>query len=182
MALFIFNFIICYLINIIAILNPKKIIKKQKNNIQHTKETIFFIDDFRSTLASGVNIISAIALLASEQAEEIKTVIQLGLMRQKSGLPFIKAFYFPISSREEHPIYSVIREVCICYESGCLLDENLGFLRDKMELSIHNLVEQKAMEIPIKMIFPIVFFILPTLFILLSASAIRDFFSAMENF
>ncbi|SES16722.1 tight adherence protein C [Gracilibacillus ureilyticus] len=165
----------------IAAILPKRLLraKAEKRSKEAVKEMPDLLDLLTISLEAGLGFDAALHQVVSKKdgilAEEFKTVLEemrLGKTRKEALIG--------LSDR-------VVSEDVRAFVSSIIQAEKLGVgmvsvLRvqtEDLRVTRKQKAEEKAMKAPIKMMFPLVLFIFPTLFIILLGPAILQL---MENF
>jgi len=83
-------------------------------------------------------------------------------------------------NKDNNPFYNeIIEGILLSLKLGTPLKENLLQMSLSMRIRSKLSLEETMSKAPVKMIFPLVFFIFPVIFILLGSGFIQDFISTM---
>lgn len=155
---------------------------KQKANIQQLQEGADFVDFILLNLEAGANIeqsfFSALNNLEKsplkQNAQKIWTLCQI-------GLSFGEAInHMMTSEMSDLVLREILEKLSLSLKLGSPLIQILNHLSFHFRLLATSRLEELASEAPVKMIFPLVVFIFPVIFLLLGAGAIENLMSSFN--
>ncbi|WP_286190642.1 type II secretion system F family protein [Fluviispira vulneris] len=97
------------------------------------------------------------------------------------GSSFLEALQSVPESESNSDLQEVIENITLSLLLGASLTENLNQLSSHLKAKANTELEKLASEASVKMIFPLVFFIFPVIFILLGSASIEDFIISFNN-
>lgn len=150
--------------------------KINKNHIKNYHDAVEFVDYMVLSLDSGHNIQQAFLLSTLHLSEgsfqkdcfEVIKLYELGC-----------SFGHALTASTELPLSPISRDIfenlMIGMRYGASVATTLSHLRAQVKLNLMSKMEELAHEAPIKMIFPLVIFIFPVLFILFGTKTFFNF-------
>lgn len=155
--------------------------KVKKRQAQALKEMTDFLDLLTISLEAGLGFDAALSKVISkkpgELSDEFKSVVEevrLGRTRKEALTTMVERL--PIEELKSL-VFSIIQAEKLGIGMVTVLRVQTGEIRELRKQH----AEEKAMKAPIKILFPMVFFIFPTLFIILLSPAIMQFMEAMSE-
>jgi len=155
-----------------------KSVKKQIQSFYHIAE---LIDYMILGLESGCSIGQAFFLAANNLPDcQTKSHCQEIFVLCQLGYSFRQAIE-KVLARKTDPIFNELLEnLAVAIQFGAPLKKTLHGLSLYFRSSAFSHFEKTAAEAPIKMIFPLVIFIFPVIFILLGAGALRNLIESLH--
>ncbi|GAB3057334.1 type II secretion system F family protein [Salinicoccus sesuvii] len=155
--------------------------KVKKRQAQALKEMPDFLDLLTISLEAGLGFDAALSKVISkkpgELSDEFKSVVEevrLGRTRKEALTAMVERL--PIEELKSL-VFSIIQAEKLGIGMVTVLRVQTGEIRELRKQR----AEEKAMKAPIKILFPMVFFIFPTLFIILLSPAIMQFMATMKE-
>jgi len=153
---------------------------KKKYSLKNYQNAIEFIEYLSLSLESGHNIQDAFLLSTTyieegffyAQCIEVIKSYQLGISFSQSLLKASKSAKCNIASEVFENIYTSLK-------MGTQLTTMIKEMSAQLRLKSIASLEEMAHEAPIKMIFPLVIFIFPVLFILLGTKTLMNFIQSL---
>jgi tight adherence protein C len=141
-----------------------------------------FIDSLLLYLESGCNTYDAFdQAVRGCMNSQIKKHGIRALLNYSLGNSLIEALKHSADPKN-YPIYSeIVDNIALSIQLGTPLKTNLCALCFQFRTRANLELEEIAAKAPIKMIFPLVFFIFPVIFILLGSGFIQDLFKIFEK-
>lgn len=155
--------------------------KKKHYEVRSLFDVADFVDFMIISLTSGQTIPGSFtearqALTHSEVLPYANRVIELYGM----GSSFFDAV-LDARAQCDHPYFlQVLDALEVSLKMGTNLSDSLDALGENLRRSGAGLVEEKAAKAPVKMLFPMVCFIFPAIFILLGAGVVRDLMQSLN--
>ncbi len=98
-----------------------------------------------------------------------------------SGMSFREAAFQCSQDQCSHvPFKEILEKLTLSLRLGTPILQNMTFMASHFRQQALTRLEELAQTVPVKMIFPLVFFLFPVIFILLGAGAINDFFQSFS--
>lgn len=159
----------------------KKKKKYQPDKLQGLKDGIQFINHISILLSAAQHQQRAFALATQslnpgqfkEDCLRIVTLYSLG--RSFSG-----ALEDGMRSSSEPAAARIFETIRISTKYGSRLVDDLELISNHFQAEVNSIIEEVVAKAPIKMIFPLVIFIFPVLFILLAGSSFQEFISILN--
>ncbi|CAM4313949.1 type II secretion system F family protein [Lacicoccus alkaliphilus] len=156
-------------------------IKTKKRQSQALKEIPDFLDLLTISLEAGLGFDAALSKVVAKKpgvlSDEFKFVLEevrLGRTR-KEGLTAM------ISRLPIEELKSLVFSIIQAEKLGIGMVTVLRVQTEEIRELRKQRAEEKAMKAPVKMLFPMVLFIFPALFVVLLSPAIMQFLDAMQN-
>lgn len=150
--------------------------KTNKNNIKNYHDAVEFVDYMILSLDSGHNIqqaffLSTLHLSQGTFQHDCFEVLKLYELGHSFGHALAASIELPLSpiSRD------IFENLMIGMRYGVSVATTLSRLSAQVKLNLMSKLEELAHEAPIKMIFPLVIFIFPVLFILFGTKTFVNF-------
>lgn len=145
-------------------------------DIYRSQQLIEFIDYMIMGLEIGNNLnisfqYAAENISCRHMREEAHSVLSYNHL----GMSFSDALVFASTQRNMSvPFQELVDAISLSTRYGSPLLEGLIQLNSQLRSRVILRLEELASEAPVKMIFPLVFFVFPVIFILLGAGALRN--------
>lgn len=158
------------------LLKIKKNFSSQKISIQELQKCADFIDFILLNLEAGANIEQSFfhavhnmeTGLLKQNSQKILTLCQI-------GFSFGEAInHFLLEKKTNSVLTELLENLSLSLKLGSPLIQVLNHLGIHFRLIAATRLEELANEAPVKMIFPLVIFIFPVIFILLASGAIEN--------
>ena len=153
----------------------------QTNQIINQHAAADFLDIILLNLESGKNIYQSFEKAALFTLNEnIKKCADEVLTRYSVGSTF-SASLQNSTYKSNNPFYNeMIENMLLSIQLGTSLEKNLFELSKNMRSQANLKLEEVATQAPVKMVFPLVFFIFPVIFILLGSGSIQDLIRSLR--
>ncbi|MBX9839111.1 MAG: type II secretion system F family protein [Silvanigrellaceae bacterium] len=153
-----------------------------KNNFILTQhETADFLDIILLNLDAGKNIYQSFENAMTFTINlNIKKAANEALTRYSIGCPFITALQKSTGKKKNQYYDEIIENMIISLKLGTSLQKNLTELSKNMRTQANLKLDEITAQAPVKMVFPLVFFIFPVIFILLSSGSIQDLIRSLR--
>ncbi len=140
-----------------------------------------FIDIIVLHVEAGNNIYHSFELAAHCSLEDnIKKYTNETLSKYSMGCSFIESLKYSIGHKNNQIYDEIIESIIISIQLGTSLKANLSQLSMNMRIRANLKLEEVVSQAPVKMIFPLVFFIFPVIFILLGSGSIQDLIRSLR--
>lgn len=154
---------------------------QNRKQIKSFKEGSEFIDYMILNLESGANIQTAFFQAAQnlppcqikQECYELMTSCQL-------GMSFRQTLEACLVEKRDPVFKEIIENIHISLQFGSPIMQILTYLSMHLRLAALTRLEELAARASIKMIFPLVIFIFPVIFILLGAGALKDLIESLH--
>jgi len=158
---------------------PLPFLKNEFILTQH--ETADFLDIILLNLDAGKNIYQSFENATKFTINPIiKKSAKEALTRYSVGCSFITALQ-KSTGKKNNPFYDeIIENIIISLKLGTSLQKNLTELSKNMRTQANLKLDEMTAQAPVKMVFPLVFFIFPVIFILLSSGSIQDLIRSLR--
>ncbi|APJ04080.1 type II secretion system F family protein [Silvanigrella aquatica] len=179
---FILNFIILNYFKIdLKLINLKPLQSRKNQYVSMLFATADFIDTILLHLEAGSNIFHSFKNATENSLnEDLKRNAKETLILYSMGCSFSDSLKNSINEKSD-PFYNEMVEcIHLSLLLGTTLKENLVQLSASLRIRAQLSIEESMSQAPVKMIFPLVFFIFPVIFILLVSGFIQDFISTMR--
>jgi tight adherence protein C len=127
------------------------------------------------TVEAGLGLNSAMKLAASRVSGPLGDELRLTLQEQRMGLSTAEALSNLLARCETPTMRSFVRSVLQGERLGVSIGTIMRNLGHDMRVRRRQAAEERAQKAPIKLLFPLVFFIFPPMFIVLLFPAIYSF-------
>ena len=155
--------------------------KFKKNDVYALNVTADFIDIILLYLEAGSNIYHSFGHAAHCYLDEnIKKHTNETLLKYSMGCSFIESLKHSIGQNNNQIYDEMIENIILSLQLGTSLKANLSELSMNMRIRANLRLEEVASQAPVKMIFPLVFFIFPVIFILLGSGSIQDLIRSLR--
>jgi tight adherence protein C len=156
-------------------------VSKKNSHIKSLREGAELIDYMILSLESGSNIQSAFFqasqnLNSCEIKENCNKIQTLCLL----GMSFRQAIQRSLTENENTVFKEILENIDISLQFGSPIMQILNYLSMHLRCTALARFEELAAQAPIKMIFPLVIFIFPVIFILLGAGALKDLMDSLN--
>lgn len=153
-----------------------------KKNIYFSQRLIEFIDDMIMGLEIGNNLNIAFQYaLENVNCSHMRREAQLIVSYNKLGMSFSESMVFASTQNNmSAPFQELLDAILLSTRYGSPLLESLIQLNSRLRSRVILRLEELASEAPVKMIFPLVFFIFPVIFVLLGAGALRNLAASLH--
>lgn len=170
------------------ILNHFKIFKFKHFSPEKKQQQVFmyhaatdFIDIILLHLESGSNIYHSFCHAAQcSLNEKIKINANETLSRYSMGCSLIESLQYSLGQKNNQIYDEIVENIILSLQLGTPLKANLSELSANMRIRANLKLEEVIAQAPVKMIFPLVFFIFPVIFILLGSGSIQDLISSLR--
>jgi tight adherence protein C len=150
-------------------------LRKQKVD----REVPDFIDLLVVTVESGQGLGGAIGLAGERIRGPLGDEVRLAVQEQAMGLSAHDALTNMVERCDTPALRSFVRSVVQGESLGVSIGEILRAVAVDMRKRRRQAAEEQAQKAPVKMLFPLVFFIFPSMFIVLLGPSIFDLFDAL---
>lgn len=149
--------------------------KKNNGSIFEIYSIIDFIDTIILYLEAGHNIYQSFSYASNfSNNKNIKKYSLEVLAKYSTGCSLIESLQSSINNKNEIFYNEVVEKIILSLQLGTSLKKNLSDLSASLNSRADFDLEEVISRAPVKMIFPLVFFIFPVIFILLSSGFIQD--------
>jgi tight adherence protein C len=138
------------------------------------------IDSLVVTVEAGTGFAAALRLAAREIGGPLGDELNLALREQNMGLSTEAALENMLSRADTPAMRSFVRSVLQGETLGVSIGQILRNIADDMRKRRRSLAEERAHKAPIKMLFPLVFFIFPAMFVVILVPAVFTFLDAFK--
>lgn len=141
-------------------------IKKRHHSIVRTLPDI--LDLITLSMEAGIDFTAAIAKVTSKM-EKVPLIEELIIMQQgiRLGQSRMNSMKDMIARVQEPNLSTVVTALIQAEQLGSSLGPVLRVQSEQMRIKRFQLAEKMAQQAPIKMLFPLIFFILPSIFLML---------------
>ncbi len=140
-----------------------------------------FIDILLLHLEAGSNIYHSFGQAALCSLDDnIKKYTHETLSKYSMGSSFIESLQYSIGHKNNQIYDEIIESIVLSLQLGTSLKANLSQLSVNMRIRANLNLEEVISQAPVKMIFPLVFFIFPVIFILLGSGSIQDLIRSLR--
>lgn len=169
-----------YFLNRLKTIRFKHLIKEKKCDVYILHSSADFIDVI--LLYLGCNIYHSFEHAAqSSFNEDMKKYANETLSRYSMGCSLIESLQHSIKGKKSNQFYNeIIENIILSLQLGTSLKASLFELSMNMRIRANLKLEEIASQAPVKMIFPLVFFIFPAIFILLGSGSIQDLIRSLR--
>ncbi|BBH53493.1 type II secretion system F family protein [Fluviispira sanaruensis] len=165
----------------LKILNFFKCIYQNKSTFSNYALTDF-LDTFVLNLHAGLNTFKAFERASfSITDQNLQIYCKNILKKYYLGSSFLEALQTVRKAESNCDLQEAIESITLSLLLGTSLAENLAQLSNQLKAKANTELEKLASEASVKMIFPLVFFIFPVIFILLGSASIEDFIISFNN-
>ncbi|KAB8033213.1 type II secretion system F family protein [Fluviispira multicolorata] len=164
-------------------LNLNKIIKIKKDKNLISKYAITdFVDTLILNLQAGLPIFTSFERAShSISDKKLKEKCKFVLKKYYLGSSFFEATQAAIQPNLHDDLSEVFENISLSLKLGTSLTDNLTQVSCQLKAKTNSELEKLASEASVKMIFPLVFFIFPVIFILLGSASIEDFIKTLDS-
>jgi|SRR5215210_5881260 len=146
------------------------------------REVPDFIDLLVVTVESGQGLGGAIRLAGDRIRGPLGDEVRLAVQEQTMGLSAHAALTNMVERCDTPALRSFVRAVVQGESLGVSIGEILRAVAVEMRKRRRQAAEEQAQKAPVKMLFPLAFFIFPSLFIIILGPAIFDLLDALGGF
>jgi tight adherence protein C len=156
------------------------------NRIRHRFERIEYdlpelIDLLVVTIEAGTGFSGSLQLAASRLEGPLGDELRLTIQEQTLGLSTDEALRNFLERCDTPAVRSFVRSVLQGEALGVSIGQIMRNLATEMRKRRRAMAEERAQKAPIKMLFPLIFFIFPAIFIILLAPAVITFVEAIRG-
>jgi tight adherence protein C len=156
------------------------------NRIRHRFERIEYdlpelIDLLVVTIEAGTGFSGSLQLAASRLDGPLGDELRLTIQEQTLGLSTDEALRNFLERCDTPAVRSFVRSVLQGEALGVSIGQIMRNLATEMRKRRRAMAEERAQKAPIKMLFPLIFFIFPAIFIILLAPAVITFVQAIQG-
>jgi tight adherence protein C len=163
------------------IMRFKYLIREKKHYVHTLHAAADFIDIMLLHLEAGINIYHSFGHAAHCSLDEnIKKYANETLLRYSIGCSFIESLQHPIGHKNNQIYDEISENIILSLQLGTSLKANLSELSMGMRIRANLRLEEIISQAPVKMVFPLVFFIFPVIFILLGSGSIQDLIRSLS--
>ena len=145
-------------------------------------ELAAFLDACVLCLDAGLSLPAAFEEAASRlHSSEIHDSARRVMRHSKLGATFSQALLNSKTLISGDPFHEVIDAMLVSLRLGSDLGASLDGLAEQYRAKAKSQVEEMAAQAPVKMLFPLVFFVLPVIFILLGSGTIEQLMSSFSK-
>lgn len=154
---------------------------KSNANIRSLRDGAEFIDYMILSLESGTNMHAAFCqatqnLSPCKMQENCRKIQVLCAI----GMSFRQALQKVLGESDDPVFKEILENIHISLQFGSPILQTLNYLSMHLRCTALAHFETMAAQAPIKMIFPLVIFIFPVIFILLGAGALKDLMESLH--
>jgi len=157
--------------------------KMHRRKQQVRKLLPYALDLLTLSVEAGLDFVSALGRIAlklrgtplGDEFEEMLRVIRLGKSRREALQDLAERMNMP-------EVVAFTTSLIQADELGASIDQVLRIQAEQLRNERYNLAEKKAMEAPVKILFPLIAFIFPTVFIILFAPIGISYLSRLFGF
>ena len=139
------------------------------------------IDLLVVTVEAGLSLSAALQLAGERLKGPLGDELRIVLQEQRMGLTAVQALENMVNRCPTPAVEAFTRAMAQGQVLGVSIGQILRTLAIEMRKRRRALVEQKAQKAPIKMLFPLVFMIFPSLFVVILGPAVVSIFHALAN-
>lgn len=151
-----------------------------KKNIKEYQDAIEFIEYISISLEAGHHIQEAFFLATVHLSEgKFKASCVEVVKLYKLGTSFGQSLFLASNKDCSHIAKEVFENLYASLRFGTKVSKTISQISIQLRLQILSILESLAYEAPVKMIFPLVFFIFPVIFILLGTGAFISFIQSL---
>jgi tight adherence protein C len=177
---FLFNLLLLYFYPIKLNFKYKKISVK-KNSIRDLYSCADFLDNMLLYLEAGFDAFHAFEHAAAfTNCPSIKKFAFETMQIYNTGCSFNNALNYCINNNKNFYFNEIIEHIQLSLKLGTSLKLTLTELSHFMKFRCNLKTEEIIAQFPVKMIFPLVFFIFPVIFIILGSSSIQDLLRSLR--
>jgi tight adherence protein C len=160
---------------------PLTIVRRRARlrNKQVDREVPDFIDLLVVTVEAGQGLGGAVRLAGERLRGPLGDEVRLAVQEQAMGLSAHDALTNMVERSDTPALRSFVRSVVQGESLGVSIGEILRAVAVDMRKRRRQAAEEQAQKAPVKMLFPLVFFIFPSMFIVLLGPSIFDLFDAL---
>jgi tight adherence protein C len=156
------------------------------NRIRHRFERIEYdlpelIDLLVVTIEAGTGFSGSLQLAASRLEGPLGDELRLTVQEQTLGLSTDEALRNLLERCDTPAVRSFVRSVLQGEALGVSIGQIMRNLASEMRKRRRAMAEERAQKAPIKILFPLIFFIFPAMFIVLLAPAVMTFVEAIRG-
>lgn len=130
---------------------------------------------------SGMGLIGAMRLAAQRVQGPLGEELRLTLQQQSLGASTIEALENLMERSDTHGVRAFVRAITQGERLGVSIGHIMRALAEDMRKHRKALAEERANKTPVKILFPLVFLILPAMFILMLMPAVYQIVQAMKG-
>lgn len=130
---------------------------------------------------SGMGLIGAIRLAATRVQGPLGEELRLTLQQQSLGASTVEALENLMERSDTHAVRSFVRAISQGERLGVSIGHIMRALAEDMRKHRKTMAEERANKTPVKMLFPLVFMLLPAMFIVLLMPAVYQIIDAMNG-
>ena len=159
----------------------KYFVKNKKHYVHRLHAAADFIDFMLLYLEAGNNIYHSFGHAAQCTLDtNIKQYANESLLRYSMGCSFIESLQHPIGRKNNQIYDELIENIILSLQLGTSLKATITELSLNLRTRANLRLEENVSQAPVKMIFPLVFFIFPVIFILLGSGSIQDLIRSLR--
>jgi tight adherence protein C len=144
-----------------------------------------FLDLMVVCVEAGLSIDQALSRTAEElrpSQPEISDEMSLVILEQRAGRPRVDAWRNLAERVDLEPVRTLVGAIVQADQFGTSISKTLRIYSDAMRTKRRQDVEEKAAKTAVKLVFPLVFFIFPALFIVALGPSILVMSDAVDKF
>jgi tight adherence protein C len=149
---------------------------------QVDREVPDFIDLLVVTVESGQGLGGAVRLAGERLRGPLGDEVRLAVQEQAMGLSAHDALTNMVERSDSPALRSFVRSVVQGESLGVSIGEILRAVAVEMRKRRRQAAEERAAKAPVKMLFPLAFFIFPSMFIVLLGPSIFDLMDSLRSF
>jgi tight adherence protein C len=154
-------------------------LKRRKRMEQIDKQMPDMIDLLVVTIEAGLGILASMRVAAESMADPLGQELRLTLQEQRMGLSVGQAIE-SLGRRADAPNMRIfVRSITQGERLGVSIATTMRNLSLEMRKRRRAMAEERAQKMPIKMLFPLIFFIFPALFIVILTPMIINIIDAL---
>ncbi|MBT1001050.1 type II secretion system F family protein [Paenarthrobacter sp. DKR-5] len=177
------RFLVALAVTVLAYFVPDLLVrntgqKRQQKIMDALPDTL---DQLLISVEAGLGFEGAVSRVASKGGGPLNDELMRTLQELQMGRPRQEA-YLDLATRNTVPeLRSFIRAVVQADVYGIAIANVLRVQAKEMRLKRRQRAEEKAMKIPVKILFPLMFFILPVLFIIVLGPAVMGIINTFSR-
>lgn len=154
-------------------------LKRRKRMEQIDKQMPDMIDLLVVTIEAGLGILASMRVASESMADPLGQELRLTLQEQRMGLSVGQAIE-SLGRRADAPNMRIfVRAITQGERLGVSIGTTMRNLSVEMRKRRRAIAEERAQKMPIKMLFPLIFFIFPSLFIVILTPMIINIVDAL---